>query len=348
MVHRLSPVRDHGRELHRPGRDFLRQSRSCSGTSVCRHRTPASSWGRSGWVMPLTTLIGGFAVDRYGARLVLTVAAVLWSLSIGATACASGFAMLYAARVLLGVSEGPNFPALTGAVSHWLPPHERTTALANAPLQSPWRSRSAAPSSHSELAGMTCDLRGPARRFARVGPAVVFSVSRRPCRLPLRECGGAGPYPLGRIARRRQASRGPLKTWPTARSLKTLLTNRTLVANYWAFFVFGYFLFFFMSWLPTIPEAEIWPRPADHRSVLRAALGVRGRRPVAARSIVRPSSGDDGSPARRTLLSHRRQPVHCGSGRHSRGTDRQLSALPSRASRWRLPPPWVRMPPTMR
>jgi len=30
-----------------------------------------------------------------------------------------------------------------------------------------------------------------------------------------------------------------------------LLTNRTLVANYWAFFVFGYFLFFFMSWLPT-------------------------------------------------------------------------------------------------
>ena len=47
------------------------------------------------------------------------------------------------------------------------------------------------------------------------------------------------------------ASHGPLKAWPTASSLKTLLTNRTLLANYWAFFVFGYFLFFFMSWLPT-------------------------------------------------------------------------------------------------
>ena len=47
----------------------------------------------------------------------LTVAAVLWSLSIGMTSLATGVAMLYAARVLLGVSEGPNFPALTGAVT---------------------------------------------------------------------------------------------------------------------------------------------------------------------------------------------------------------------------------------
>jgi ACS family hexuronate transporter-like MFS transporter len=77
----------------------------------------------------ITTLIGGFAVDRHGARLVLTVAVILWSLSIGATALASGFIVLCASRVLLGVSEGPNFPALTGAVSHWLSPHERATAL---------------------------------------------------------------------------------------------------------------------------------------------------------------------------------------------------------------------------
>ena len=85
----------------------------------------------------ITTLIGGFAVDRYGARLVLAVAAILWSLSIGATALASGFTVLYASRVLLGVSEGPNFPALTGAVSHWLSPHERATALGNALLAVP-------------------------------------------------------------------------------------------------------------------------------------------------------------------------------------------------------------------
>src|SRR5437773_677440 len=57
--------------------------------------------GAFGLGYAITTLIGGFAVDRYGARLVLTVAALLWSLSIGMTALAGGFALLYAARVLL-------------------------------------------------------------------------------------------------------------------------------------------------------------------------------------------------------------------------------------------------------
>ena len=36
----------------------------------------------------------------------------------------------------------------------------------------------------------------------------------------------------------------PHKLWPI------LLGNRTLLANYWAFFVFGFYLFFFMTWLP--------------------------------------------------------------------------------------------------
>ena len=38
--------------------------------------------------------------------------------------------------------------------------------------------------------------------------------------------------------------------------LAALLTNRTLLANTWAFFVFGYFLFFFMSWLPSYLEKK--------------------------------------------------------------------------------------------
>ena len=39
--------------------------------------------GAFGLGYAITTLLGGFAVDRWGARIVLTVAAVLWSLSIG-------------------------------------------------------------------------------------------------------------------------------------------------------------------------------------------------------------------------------------------------------------------------
>ena len=64
--------------------------------------TPADTGiilGAFGIGYAITTLVGGFAVDRYGARVVLAIAAILWSLSIGTTALAGGFAVLYAARV---------------------------------------------------------------------------------------------------------------------------------------------------------------------------------------------------------------------------------------------------------
>src|SRR5258708_27506809 len=99
--------------------------------------TTGAVLGAFGLGYAITTLLGGFAVDRYGARIVLTVAAILWRLSIGMTALANSIAVLYAARGLLGVSEGPNFPPLTGAVSHWLSPPERATGLGNALLAVP-------------------------------------------------------------------------------------------------------------------------------------------------------------------------------------------------------------------
>ena len=64
---------------------------------------------------------------------------------------------------------------------------------------------------------------------------------------------------------------------------RLLLTNRTLLANYWAFFVFGYFLFFFMGWLPTFLEQtyhlNVWDvglfaiLPSGSAAVLLVALG---------------------------------------------------------------------------
>src|SRR5271165_5362289 len=87
--------------------------------------------GAFGLGYAVTTFLGGIAVDRWGARAVLLVAAVAWTASIGVTGFAGGFLTLYIARTVLGVAEGPNFPALTGAVSRWLAPHERAIALGN-------------------------------------------------------------------------------------------------------------------------------------------------------------------------------------------------------------------------
>ena len=212
--------------------------------------------GAFGLGYAVTTLIGGFAVDRYGARLVLTIAALLWSLSIGATALATGFVVLYAARVLLGVSEGPNFPALTGAVSHWLSPHERATALGNALLAVPLALAVGGPIVTLLLAWLDW----------RASFAVLFALSvlwvplwyflfrdspadsRFVNSAELAHITSSEPGAAARPAH------AVLKSWSRAHVLKALLTNRTLLANTWAFFVFGYFLFFFMTWLPRYLE----------------------------------------------------------------------------------------------
>jgi MFS family permease len=213
--------------------------------------------GAFGLGYALTTLLGGFAVDRWGARIVLTVAAVLWSLSIGMTALAAGVATLYAARVLLGVSEGPNFPAMTGAVTHWLSPHERATALGNALLAVPLALAVGGPVVTQLLAWLDW----------RLTFAVLFALSA--AWVPLwwflfRDSPADSRFvnqaELDHIQSHHEAvtrrPRAVLRTWPGMGVVAALLTNRTLLANTWAFFVFGYFLFFFMTWLPSYLERK--------------------------------------------------------------------------------------------
>jgi MFS family permease len=213
--------------------------------------------GAFGLGYAITTLFGGFAVDRYGARIVLTVAAVLWSLSIGATALATGVSVLYAARVLLGVSEGPNFPALTGAVSHWLSPHERATALGNALLAVPLALAVGGPIVTQLLGWLDWRLTFAALFILSAAwvPLWHFAFRDDPA-----DSRNVDPVEFAHIRESDPAvSAAPptlLRSWPKLGELKALLTNRTLLANYWAFFVFGYFLFFFMTWLPSYLARE--------------------------------------------------------------------------------------------
>jgi ACS family hexuronate transporter-like MFS transporter len=211
--------------------------------------------GAFGLGYAITTLLGGFVVDRYGARIVLTVAALLWSLSIGMTALASSVAILYAARVLLGVSEGPNFPALTGAVTHWLSPHERATALGNALLAVPLALAVGGPFVTQLLGWLDWRLTFAALFVLSAGwvPLWYFLFRDSPT-----ESRFVNEAEIAEIRTRHRAVPDPphavLKSWPDPGVLAALFTNRTLLANYWAFFVFGYFLFFFMTWLPSYLE----------------------------------------------------------------------------------------------
>ena len=218
--------------------------------------------GAFGLGYALTTLLGGFAVDRYGARIVLTVAAVLWSLSIGSTALASGFAVLYAARVLLGVSEGPNFPALTGAVSIWLSPHERATALGNALFAVPLALAIGGPIVTQLMGWLDWRLTFAALFVLSAAwvPLWYFLFRDDPAESRFVNASELAHIRTSDVKEGERsvpaARHATLKSWPEPGVLRTLLTNRTLLANYWAFFVFGYFLFFFLTWLPSYLERK--------------------------------------------------------------------------------------------
>lgn len=201
----------------------------------------------------VTTFLGGIWADRYGARITLFGAALLWSLSIGITGLAAGFSMLFLARITLGVAEGPNFPVLNRTVADWLSGRERAIALSNSLVAVPLASAIGAPLVSQLI--ISLDWRGMFLVLMILGliwlPLWWFLFRDFPEHsrhvnaeelLHIRD--GKlmhGTDNAHTIHQRRRHLRG---VW------KFLLTNPTLLANDWAFFVFGYYLFFFLNWLP--------------------------------------------------------------------------------------------------
>nr|WP_273844197.1 MFS transporter [Rubrobacter calidifluminis] len=70
----------------------------------------------------------GYWVDRFGARLVYTVAVVWWSVFTAATGLARNFASLFGFRLLLGAGEAGGYPSCAKVVSQWFPKQERAFA----------------------------------------------------------------------------------------------------------------------------------------------------------------------------------------------------------------------------
>lgn len=70
-------------------------------------------------------IIGGWVSDRFGARLTLTISAIVWAVATLLTGLAGGLAAMLCARVMLGFGEGATFPAATRAMSDWTVPGKR-------------------------------------------------------------------------------------------------------------------------------------------------------------------------------------------------------------------------------
>lgn len=91
---------------------------------------------RYGWLLSafsVAYLVGapaaGVVVDRLGARRAFAFAVVGWSIVAGFHYAVTGFAMLFALRILLGAAESPSFPSAAQAIRRALPGAQRPLAF---------------------------------------------------------------------------------------------------------------------------------------------------------------------------------------------------------------------------
>jgi sugar phosphate permease len=82
------------------------------------------------WTYAMMQMPAGILLDRWGVRRVGRLSALLWSLSSIAAALAPGLRWFFGARLVLGISESPAFPANAKALGYWFTKAERSLATA--------------------------------------------------------------------------------------------------------------------------------------------------------------------------------------------------------------------------
>ena len=80
------------------------------------------------WPYAVMNLPAGLAIDRFGSKILVAIAATAWSIVGALTGLARSVGALIGLRILLGVAEAPLFPAALKATSNWFPTHERARA----------------------------------------------------------------------------------------------------------------------------------------------------------------------------------------------------------------------------
>jgi MFS family permease len=178
-----------------------------------------------------TNGVSGFLLDRYGVKTVWSIALFFWSVFMVLQGFVEVFWVFMVLRVLMGMGEGANFPAMNRALVDWTRPSElgRVTSLAllgvpfalllGGLILAPvitfmgWRSSFICLGVLGAVLGVVFLL------LYRQPPEETLTASLEPNR--------GAPIPL-----------------------RDVVLNPTLLATAWSFFAFGWVLFFGLTWLP--------------------------------------------------------------------------------------------------
>jgi ACS family hexuronate transporter-like MFS transporter len=196
----------------------------------------------------IMTVLGGILVDHYGAHKIWSLSAVVWSVACALLGFATGFWWLFIVRCMLGIAEGPNFPALSRVNADWLPVSERATALAIGLAAVPFASVLGAPLISHLLVWL-----GWRWMFIALGAlGIIWAVIWiRVFHDNPKDSPHVSSDELQHITSELECLPHETHTLTEQKvTWRFMLFNRALLVNNYAFFAFGYLLFFAITWLP--------------------------------------------------------------------------------------------------
>ncbi|MEH7083844.1 MFS transporter [Neobacillus drentensis] len=182
--------------------------------------------------------IGGVASDKYGAKLTLFVAMVVWSLFSGAIALAFSLASLIVIRVLFGMGEGPLSATINKMVNNWFPSDKRATAIGLANSGTPLGGAIAGP-----IVGIIALNYGWKVSFVLI---MIIGIVWAVC---------WWIFIKDKPAEESKQNDGSVKSDQNQSGAKIPLTfylkQKTVLFTAFAFFAYNYILFFFLTWFPS-------------------------------------------------------------------------------------------------
>ena len=212
------------------------------------------------WSYALLQIPSGMILDRFGVTAVYRVSSFLWSLTSAMTALAGGFGGVLAARLLLGVAEGPGFPASAKATGYWFPRGERAMATSIFDAAAKFANVIGVP-----LVALAVVQFGWRWGFAITGMLsflyflVFLIVYRDPSRHPRLSSAERDYIRAGGATREGPAENGEVAM------LGYLLRNRKVWGLTIGFAAYGYSFYLFLTWLPNYLVQSM------HMSILKSA-----------------------------------------------------------------------------
>ena len=180
--------------------------------------------------------LGGVASDRYGAKMTLFIAMVVWSLFSGAVALAFGFVSLLIIRILFGMGEGPLSATINKMVNNWFPPTQRASVVGVTNSGTPLGGAISGP-----IVGMI------AVAFSwKVSFVLIMIIGLIWAVLWFKFVKEKPPVAMG-DAPAIKAETPPGEKIP----LTFYLKQKTVLFTAFAFFAYNYILFFFLTWFPS-------------------------------------------------------------------------------------------------